>query len=265
MKKLFIILCAFSFKILTNSGTNIIYNATGRTIVLNFYMNNTLIKNQWIDTKIVGPTLIAGKTPQDIIAGVTSSLLPQKIDMHLNTSSYITIDAFSLNSTSAKDKNVKGVKIPTPSLLDFPQRDYMITLQTIKTADKEKKDILVVQRLNTSMGIPMKSKSNIRQWPSEKIIAIMQMTPEEKIKALEEENKKLNRSINNLKKEISSMRNSDGSIKTGKLTQMSNRKKMLKEKKDQLKKNQKKIVSLQKSIAQENATTSTNALSPIAA
>jgi len=242
-EKLLLLILLFSSAII--STKSYVINMTGRTILLNFY-SGRMTGHMFAGYEILGPW-IGGKSPNDVMAGLTTTLLPKAIDMRIMTSSEITVSAFKLGSNKSKDKSIKGTKFPTPSKTEVLARDYMITLKTVTTTDGDKQ-ILVVQRLNTSAGIPMDSKDAIKQWPSEKEITRMGMTLEEKIADLKAENEKLHNDIKNLNKKIKHMQKKGSPI--GKIN---NRKEMRSKKHKKIDSNEKAIKKLEKQIAAQQA------------
>lgn len=237
------------------NGKNYIANLTGRTVILNFYAKNLLTKKTtWFDAKTFGPLLIKGKSPANTVDTLTSTLLPPPIDMHAATCYKIRINAFKINSHKLKDKKIKGCTIPTPSVAFIP-RDYKITLQG---------DQIVVKEMNTRSGIPIPGlkKSSMRQWPSEKELLILKMTPEEKIAYYKQAIEGLHNDIKELTNKIQRMHDKNGNIKPGKLTQVNNRHKMITNKKEKIKSYSSRIDNLNKNLAkskEKNANTIDNA------
>ncbi len=236
-------LCLFSKYNSSNNdddGTNYVLNLTGKNIRLNFYAK--MFHTTWVGVELVDPLIFGGKSPDDFLSTITAKLLPEKINMHISTSSYITVSVVDLKGKNGVNHNIKGCKFPTPSMGNFLAHDYKITLEGKQ---------LVVTKLNTFSGIPIPKtrQTNLPQWPSKFQMAMLNMSPPEKIVALQDQNTSLEKSIKNLEKEIKGMRNSDGSIKFGKTSQLNNRKKMRDDKKELIKSNNKKIAKLQKEIA----------------
>ena len=230
-----------------DDGTNYVLNLTGKNIRLNFYAKMFGGKT-WVGVELVDPLLFFGKTPSDFLSTITAKMLPEKIDMHISSSSYITVSVVDLKGKNGINHNIKGCKFPTPSMGNILKHDYKITLEGKQ---------LVVTKLNTFSGIPIpkKRQNNLQQWPSKFQMAMLNMAPPEKIIALKDQNTSLEKGIKNLEKEIKGMRFSDGSIKPGKTAQLNNRKKMRDDKKELIKSNNKKIAKLQKEIASSTSDT----------
>lgn len=215
-----------------------VFNMTGKPLILNFYAK-PFGKETWIDSQTVGPLALAGKAPDDFLSTITTTLLPEIVDMHKSTSTYIRFEVLKLNS-KLKDKNYHGVKINTPSLTSLFDYDYKVILDG---------DRIVVTRLNTVAGIPIPGKklSDTDQWPSKTDMAILHMPPAERIVALQAQNAHLEDDVKKLKKEETKYHNK------GAITQQKNRKRMKDEKKNKIKSNNETIARLQAQIDADKA------------
>ncbi len=217
----------------SSATKNYIVNLTGRTIILNFYAKNPLTgKSTFYDSKIFGPLLIAGKSPNNFTDTFTASLTPPQIDMHPNMCFKVTVDAFSINNDKLKDNKIKGTSMPTPAYSVIPN-DFQISLD---------QDQLIITQLPTSKGINF--GGNTKQWPSKEDLAIKKMTRADQIIALEEQNKGLQNQRDERTKEIQKMHDKNRNIKPGMLIKVNNRHKLIKNINEKIEKNNKTIAQL---------------------
>lgn len=225
-----------------NDSGSYMLNMTGKTIVITFYAKNPITKKRtWFGTKQVKPFFL-GKQGENFTDTMSSTMLPERVDLHPLTCYEMRIDA--LNSDIERymgkdilkyiDKSFKNVSLPTPAVGNV-SRDYRIELQGKQ---------IVVTRYNTFGGIPIPGtkRSDTRQWPSKDYVAILNMNPQEQVVAFKAQIEHLKKDIVSIDKEIKKYR------KKSLTAQMNNRKKMRDEKRKLMSKYEDKVEKLQKAI-----------------
>lgn len=216
-----------------STAQHYIINLTGRTVMMKFYAKNPLTGKDFVmDLSVVQPLLIGGKVPASFPDNIGISLLPSPVDMHPMTSHNVKFEVMTLNSTTLKDSSFQSISMPSPNNVLIPH-DFKITLDGNQ---------LVVTQLNTSalLPIPGAKKSEIKQWPSVDQLALNHMSPQDKLKYLQDQNNSLQNSIKKWKKEIKKYVNP---------VKISNRKKSIRNAENQIDSNNKQIAQLQAQIA----------------
>ena len=248
MKKKLLLASYLLTQFLNLNAMHYVFNLTGKTLQFNFYAKDPFTgKTKLFNSQILGPIILAGKSPDNFIETISTSMLPKKINMNPVTCFKVTIHVLDMKNSKFK---IKSLSMPTPGTSLSQPADFSIELK-----DKQ----LIAKQLTTSGGIPIlgAKKSALKQWPSDRELARQKMSPQERIDDISEENKKIEARLEQLKKEIQKMHDKRGNIKFGMLTKVNNRHKMVQNKKDKLKANQKEIAKLQ---AQINNTTNTKTL-----